>query len=764
MTAKWPTLSFAGSEGGVAEKRAALRRPRLSGLALCAAALPATLWLLSTCFLGGNLGKWTDDYSVVKLDPTTGEIHYWDRWPVRRPLGNSFVLMKAGLLWNHDRANHLVSVVFHGAVALLYWLMLRQFSTTALAPAICALLFMLFPMHYEIIFWPSAMHAGMSVAAFFVLAMVYHRFANGCAGRSAPLLMAVLSLLIFALWEQPAAGLIALPLLYPAAHRARRSGRADAIRALAPVAACIALALVVGVLQRYGSPHGMRGGSGSFVAPADLGERCATVCRSIGYVAFGPYIRDIVCGGMIEGSRLLAGPRGLVWGSAVVVASGLWLTWWYRRPLGEGAPRAPHSQWYRIAFFGLAIAVLAWIPVVLVKSQTVDARLLYFPLAGVLMATCAVLDRAAVKLEAIAGGSAVFKTLIGLPGLAAAVAGAVCLAAIQFNLQQRFRMDQDEVRQLRQLVPSPPPRSVLMPLRIDNTASHTGRYHFDEFAIGGFATFWSAEAMVQQAYHRRDISSTYYLRWGPLPITEYGPAGLCYRGRPAPWYRAGGITGAQLRWGQVIPFVIDRVGVVHLVEQIWIERHTGRDDLIPFPRRAGERDRQGRPPCTFVLPDPGRDRLRPLQGWQWTATGKPVTFEYSDEWGSRHLSVAAHPVYSGDRTRAGMVVSLTPRTNPLEVCFRATITQWDLNRPWGDGIELIWYLAGRRDSPLATLSLKPQQVAEERRWVPVTVTVPAHQDTVGLHLEVSPGPAGNTDFDACRITPGEYEEPETPGS
>src|SRR5690606_32585678 len=110
--------------------------------------LPLLFWLLGSFFYFGDLGKWTDDYAFTEVDPITGRAEtLWrdGEWILWRPLMlkvNSFLQT---VLWEHDRALHLIGASIHAAAAFLLWRFALSLGFGRLVAAFMGLLFLTYP-------------------------------------------------------------------------------------------------------------------------------------------------------------------------------------------------------------------------------------------------------------------------------------------------------------------------------------------------------------------------------------------------------------------------------------------------------------------------------------------------------------------------------------------------------------------------------------------------------------------------------------------
>lgn len=166
-------------------------------------------------------------------------------------------------------------------------------------------------------------------------------------------------------------------------------------------------------------------------------------------------------------------------------------------------------------------------------------------------------------------------------GFGAVVLGAMALALVGVQEAYRVRaaMDRDLLAQLRALVPSPAPASVLVPVHIERPACPERGRRFDEPFCGVFNSWWSATWSARLAFARGDLE-----------------AGNAWWGRSA--LRFAAYDGARVEgvgrvaWARMVPFEIDSINRVRLV--------TG----VRFVNAAGER-REVRVPQTAAMADRG---------------------------------------------------------------------------------------------------------------------------------------------------------------
>ncbi|MFG0286317.1 MAG: hypothetical protein ACF8R7_18035, partial [Phycisphaerales bacterium JB039] len=173
-----------------------------------AALLPAALWALSCFYLFGALGLWIDDWYYIQRAPESlaveawyleRPIHFW------RPLYKSIVPPLLTLFWESDAIAHALLAIAHAGVAALLWRLLWTLGVSRLAASGAALLFLTTPVHYECVFWISALPTTLATALGVGTLLLTVQWARG---RTPPWLITLLAPAYFAmaaLNEQPAA-------------------------------------------------------------------------------------------------------------------------------------------------------------------------------------------------------------------------------------------------------------------------------------------------------------------------------------------------------------------------------------------------------------------------------------------------------------------------------------------------------------------------------------------------------------------------------
>ncbi len=266
-----------------------------TGPLLVRLSFPVALLLLGTFFLGGRIGFWSDDYWHNLRNPATGELPEisfrgltMDRGFFLRPLFYVVVPALTTLAWKTQWPAHLAVTLVHGLVVAWLWRLMRLLGVSARAGAAAALLFMVYPGHFEAVFWTAALPTTIATALMLRLMIVQVRYArrerpfDSGRGWWAVAAMPALVFEVCCLNEQPAMGVLAMPLVYWAACRRcegspEQSWVVELWRALSPAFLCgiAVLAYAAFVVFDPHKPAGSRGSAEQFVTLGQLPARVA---------------------------------------------------------------------------------------------------------------------------------------------------------------------------------------------------------------------------------------------------------------------------------------------------------------------------------------------------------------------------------------------------------------------------------------------------------------------------------------------------------
>jgi hypothetical protein len=285
----------------------------------------------------------------------------------------------------------------------------------------------------------------------------------------------------------------------------------------------------------------------------------------------------------------------------LMLSGGAWLSWRWRlisiEQEGESRPRTGGAESARMgmaALAGAAIFVCAWLPAVVIREQWAAPRLCYVPTMGGVIALGAVLEWVA---RSLAGKRVVQRAVLMVMGTAAlpiCVAGALALVGVQWSLQKRYRMDQEQLAILKALVPAPAPETVFMPVRLEDwpTGVRTGSPVFDTFARGIWEIPWSAAYGVMQTYGTRRVYALPINRWAALPLDQITGESFVYSGARF-WSAHPKLPDGRhiVPWSHVAPFAVDSEHRLRLVQRLIFTRggvEVARAEM-PVVKHARER-------------------------------------------------------------------------------------------------------------------------------------------------------------------------------
>jgi hypothetical protein len=535
--------------------------------------LLGVLWLGSSLFFLGDLGKYADDYFFAGRDPATGApvaaTALWAR-PFYRPLAWVLVPGLERLFWFDDAWLHVVSAAAHGLAVALLAALLLALGRSRVATLAAVGLFLVAPAHYEVVFWPAALPTGLASSLFLTVCLLTVRRARrrgGDGGRDRAFLCAigVAAAAIPCLNEQAAAGLLALPLLHLAAapRRTSREGR----RPLAATLAAWTGPALYGVLFWATSRPGMRGTQAVSPPTAALpgeaarlaGEGLARLC-----------LRDFGSGALIAGFESL---RAYPLRSAALLVAFSASAWLALRPRSSASGRSPGERSpdrpAAALAFGLAVFLLDWIPLLVVAGMAVSSRLTYAPSLGLAIAAAAAIDLVDRPLRWTAAYlSARRLGALALTGVLAL--GLVAMIGIQARFRARSHADRELAAELRRAVPDPAPDALFLVLGDARRGTTTGAAHFDGALPSPLSLRQAATPFVRWVYRRRDLYAAQLMPWIPVAIAETTPDGPRLIGLepafPLPM-AASPRGGVVVPWGNLVPLRIGVDGEVELVSR-----------------------------------------------------------------------------------------------------------------------------------------------------------------------------------------------------
>ncbi len=715
-----------------------------AGERIAAWLFPVLLWLVSTLYLGGRIGKITDDWCFNQRSPVDGSLRNgFDPWLnfhyFWRPLHIAMLSLVGTFAPDSDRGVHVFVAAMHGLACVGLWWFVRRFTRSQVAAAVAAVLFMVVPLHSEVVLWFSTTSTAIGLLLCFGAMALADRFSRVSCGEGGWLKLAALWVVAFAVpcfYEQSAAPLAALPLVCVAAG-AGMSRRERVRRAVIATAVAGSACAVYIVLFRLTAPGYMRGAGATVVPVTRLGARFVEVLHGLWNNLLGVRAHEFVLGSATLGWRTVATPAGAVIGSLVAAAGVLWAVWAGR---GNRRTSPAHASGWWLAAIGVVVFVAGFLPVYAIQGQRIEPRTLYVPLAGAAMVLGALVDALASRQSA---RMAVAGVLVPV-----AMAAAVCMVGFQRLYQLRSREDRREVEALQRLIPDPPPGAMFVPLRTSAAGASTGYRLFDRARHGALDVWWSSTPLVQHGYRRDDIFAAASNPWGPAPYDSADMERVRWLGKKdMPGTDEEG--NVWIEWKTAVPIVVEREprSRVRLVDTIEVEMPDGRD-LAVHPPLVVEAVRAKREiaPASYRLtgPEPGPDMI-PLAGWTF-ADGKSVPFKDMWIWtertarGSVNRGRSAWWIGAGAGSQSEMSLQLPPANLTRRLVWRVTLAPYDLDeRRNADPTaqEVVVWRDGHREAPLATLRLDPSAVRNSQTWMPLIVELPPIENPEGTRVTIA---------------------------
>jgi hypothetical protein len=574
--------------------------PRPSRAALLAFA--GVLWGLSCLACVGSLGRYSDDWAFGAIDPATGafdasrspfhQAYFW------RPLLQLFLHYAISLLWNHLWVLHVLNAVTHAGTTLVVHRLLRGVGASPRAAAVAALLFMVWPNHHEVIFWPTAMTTGFATLLGALLGLVAVAWTRrGMPLDRSLLWFPALAFLIPCWYEQPSAIVPVLPLVCLAA-RTEGSARRCLAHSLVPTMLAGVVTIAYVLLLRGTAPSSARGAASSYIHLSDIPSRAAEFSSAAVWFHTAA-LSDAVIGGLSFSRSQMDGFPGLVAIGLVLIAAVAWvlLSWTRANETAEHGARRMGTR----TLLAVSLLMTSMLPIFVIKGQIFEARHHYFMMLPGAMLAAIVLDALAwragrARLIAVGLGAAAGVTLL-----------AGSLLGFQFLMRERTRADLAQMQSSAAGAPAAPPGVIFMALEDNYRPARTGRLFFDARLIGWITASWSANPGVQFAFRRDDVFATVRNFWVGMPISDIDGEGYRYNVGPNQSGPPDPIANARHRWDQTIPYIIGEDGTIRFVSSMVVKRSGAADLTLSFPSltTAASGSDAARPPIagyTLQLP------------------------------------------------------------------------------------------------------------------------------------------------------------------
>lgn len=495
------------------------QRPRALG-PLRLWALPLLLWAFAWCFHLGHTGPWSDDWFFEFRSPVTGEAyrHVLPTWGTthHRPLHHVVMpLMETGLADMRWLAV-LITAGGHGVAAASLWWVLRGMGFSRLPADASAMLWLVYPVLFDIPLWVAAVSTGLAMA----LALLVLRATIAMArGRSAWWLVALVPMAyaVCALNEQPAALFAALPMLGVMTGRSRRRGVLVGFGAAAACAVGVGvyLSLIMGAFPAIagGLSAEERGSASRLVG--SLGELREKWNQTQSQANDDMWMRGGMLRGAVQGglAALRQGPVHAGWGWSLVWCAVLAGAGLLRLPRLRHEMRSEHPMplrpALRLGLWGVAIGwtvfFAGFVPMLVMRDQPFYTRLACVPAAGLAILTSVVFEAALRNTMLIPRLGRLARVIVAAgSGLAIALWALACVG-MQEGLYRRTIQDRAEADRLVALAPEPAPGACVIFVRYDHRVMRTGHIGYDSRFPGAANVTWATPSFVKRAYKRWDV-------------------------------------------------------------------------------------------------------------------------------------------------------------------------------------------------------------------------------------------------------------------
>lgn len=738
------------------------RWPRITWARASIAAFFILLWIGSSWWFFGDIGKSRDDYTWVVRIPETGTFNWIEMWTIPsfwRPLSLVLVRHMLTVFWDHPWINHLISALAHALVAWCLWQVLRSVTRPRIA-AMSAAIFLVFPLSFDVVYWPAAVPTSLSTATVLGIFAVCLNDARRPGPLWKPLSMiALLAAATPCFNEQPATVLPLIPLLYFAFEGRRLKKPRTWTRPLLLSATCGGLCLAYVLLLAATASPGQRGSTGRYTPVEQLAERTWTTAEQAAQMFVGPPMRDMIIGGAAVGWEQITHLAGILWLVATAIA-GLGALCFISNSKAnpakaiqqDNSPRKP--AWF--ALVALTAFVLGWLPFILVQTGPLEPRHAYFPQAMLIILVAVLADSAVARLGHLRLARYGNTCILWFTG-AAIIFSAVSLIGFQSVFRTRSQIDVQQVANIMQALPNPPSGSVLVILNESQRASNTGRKYFDRAVMPPWRFDHVSTAVIRHAYGRSDLYAKHAgsLRW--VPPDSVTPSdwttNLSNGPRWWPQHLGGGVLEQQIiSWDRIYPIMIDNNGQVRLANELRIEKQNLQDFLLPLAHvdQVTNETQSASHPLSYSVQEIPPATTQEQTRWKWTTSNEPVQVKRVSAWGKPHNALTlqaaklAHP-------RSKINLEITANTRPVQLAFRTTIPQRSLQTLKDADITLTWTLHGLPEPESGQITLDRKTITNKKGWIPLIISIPQSDSDLSLQINAttsSPAPV------PILITPG----------
>jgi len=729
-------------------------KKRVDVLSVAAGVFAVSVFLLAFFALRGDLGKYYDDYVFAGRDPVMQSVNWagnpWGHAPYFwRPLLFIFLYYAQGALWDHQWMFHLLNASSHGLVALGLYALIRRLAAMPQAAAVGALLFLVFPLHFDVVFWSTAITSSIPAWLTMGLCLLFVAYARGAAGMQGARGwwvkggLIVLAFFVPCWYEQPITLVPMLPCLYFAVCPAEEAWKTRLKRSLT-VTVLMGLTLVLYLGLMFATvPAGRRGGAASVVHASELGGRVRFVSDQIWDLATRQF-QEYALGGLHLGWVTLGNFWGVVSVALIFGMGGVWIVWFcVRNPDAtdaegnEAAQRVGAQNGIWASVFGVGWSLLAWLPFVPIRDQWVTPRCFYVPMLGVCICVAMCIDSLLVRTWRTRGAVWV-RGWVGMTTLVGVCAGAVCMVGWQTAYRNRTKADERQTALLAAATSRVPRGTVFVPLEDNFRYAHTPQTLFNVGLLSWTGSPSTAVMALRHAAARDDIFCTKRDFWNPLPLTDMDGQGFGYEvafpGYATPEGRA------RVPWSKALPFVIAADGSIQVIDHMVLERADGNDVEFELPITAKVSGLSYR---SYVVANT-RAPTDVTGGWVDGAE-RPVASAHLWSWGVGRDAVRMYA--NGGAGLPGVVRSHLPANDEArDLVFRVSFDEQELTRGCVacGTTALVWTLLDKQGSQteIARITLDPTQSVKDARWYPVRVTVPPTSEGAVLEVRAS----GSKDF------------------
>lgn len=473
--------------------------------------------LAMATFFVGDTGVYNDDYFLNQREPATGQIESlvmnrpWHLW---RPVTRVVLPALVTTLWETPWALHLIGAVLHVAVVGLGYGLMRRVGVSAGIAAAGAMVFMVYPVHFEAVLWIAIICTLMSVV---LVMLIWHGYAwwltrahlaGGWTRAGVLGAMAAAAWTSAAMNEQPPGVLAAMPILVMMLGRAQGKTQAARVwRTLVPVAA-VGIALAIYLFGFFRHKTNLTPTEVPESATQNLMQLAEKIPSELALVGFAR-------GALVEGAAAAMARPALAasgFGLLAVVA----LVWILRAfkstsPIVSTASRAG-GAW--LVALGVCWTLLAWLPVAAAHAVT-SPRLHYVPTMGLMLVACGMAALVAPALGRIRSGlRGVMFAATRLAICAVVVVSVLMWIGVCEHLQRRYRADEGERRSLAAAVGRGiEDGAMLVPVRVNSVTASTGSSRFDGYFRHSWFWHFSSGWSVRLALGRADVH-TYQTVYG----------------------------------------------------------------------------------------------------------------------------------------------------------------------------------------------------------------------------------------------------------